>query len=489
MWMTGYEKFFEDMLTNQAVAHTKLRISTMKTALTIPWLIVAPATATATATAAPPAAAPPPNILFIVADDMGYADCGVQGCRDVPTPNIDSLAKDGLRFTDGYVTGAVCSPTRAALMTGRHQLRDGVADWIAPGRPGLNAGVPTVADYLKKAGFSTAIIGKWHLGEQEPCNPLNRGFDEFFGFIGGGHVYLPKPNGKGEYNAPILRNRQPINEQRYLTDAFGEEAVAFIARRRDATKPFFLYLAFNAVHCPLEAAEEYLQRFAAIHDKQRRTYAGMLSAMDQAIGNVLKAVRDAGIEEKTLIYFISDNGGPITRNAPNASLNTPLRGGKGETWEGGIRVPFILKWSGRLKAGATFSQPVTQMDVTATVLALAGAEVDARWPIDGVNLMPFLTAPEKGGVPHQMLCWEYGPQWSIRQGQWKLTYAWPDKTAKTPILGLYDLSRDISESVDLSAAQPERVKQLQADWTRWRNQVGGSQTAPAVKSIDVNDAP
>lgn len=453
----------------------------MNTALTIPWLIVA------LATVALAAAPPPPNILFIVADDMGYADCGVQGCRDVPTPHIDSLAKDGLRFTDGYVTGAVCSPTRAALMTGRHQLRDGVADWIAPGRPGLNAGVPTVADYLKKTGYSTALIGKWHLGEQEACHPLRRGFNEFFGFIGGGHVYLPKPNGKGEYSAPILRNREPVNEQLYLTEAFGAEAVAFIDRQRNATKPFFLYLAFNAVHCPLEATEEYLQRFGSIPDKQRRTYAGMLSAMDDAIGKVLKAVRDAGLEEKTLIYFISDNGGPITRNAPNASLNTPLRGGKGEAWEGGIRVPFILKWSGHLTAGATFTQPVTQMDVTATVLALAGAAVDAKWPIDGVDLMPFLNAPAKGGVPHEMLYWEYGPQWAIRKGQWKLTYAWPGKDAKTPVMGLYDLSRDRGETRDLSEDQPELVKQLRADWTRWRENVGDRPQAPEVKSIDMND--
>jgi arylsulfatase A-like enzyme len=448
--------------------------------------LLIPAVLSVGAAAADPAR---PHVLFIVADDMGYADCGVQGCPDVPTPHIDSLAAGGVRFTQGYVTGAVCSPSRAALMTGRHQLRDGVPDWIPPGKPGLRAGVPTLADYLKKAGYRTALVGKWHLGEQEQCNPLNRGFDEFFGFLGGGHVYLPKPGGKGEYNLPILRNREPIDEKRYLTEAFGDEAAAFIARQREVARPFFLYLAFNAVHCPLEATEEHLRRFPKIEDKRRRTYAGMLSAMDDAIGKVLKAVRDAGFEEKTVIYFISDNGGPITRNAPNASQNTPLRGGKGETWEGGIRVPFILKWSGHLKAGTTFTQPVIQMDVTATVLALAGAGVDPRWPIDGVNLMPFLNATEPGGAPHPRLCWEYGPQWAIREGDWKLTYAWPGKDAKKPVLGLFDLSRDIGESRDVSAEQPERVKQLQADWHAWRKGVGGDAPVPEAKAKDVNDSP
>lgn len=430
-----------------------------------------------------------PNVLFIVADDMGYGDCGFQGCSDVPTPNIDSLARDGIRFTDGYVTGAVCSPSRAALMTGRHQLRDGVPDWIPPGQSGMNTHVPTLAYYLKKAGFTTALIGKWHLGEAEACHPLNRGFDDFFGFVGGGHVYLPFSKTKGEYSAPIFRDRQPVDEQRYLTDAFGEEAVDYIIKKRKADKPFFLYLAFNAVHCPLEATEVYLQRFASIKDKKRRTYAAMLSAMDDAIGKVLKAVKDVGIEENTLIYFISDNGGPITRNAPNASLNTPLRGGKGETWEGGIRVPFILKWSGHWPAGSTFIQPVTQMDVTATVLALAGVTVDAEWPIDGVNLLPFLHAQEKAAAPHQQLCWEYGPQWAIRQGSWKLTYAWPDKQAKSPVLGLYDLANDIGEAHDLASSQPELVKQLQTDWTRWRTSVAAFNRHAEVNAKDVNDSP
>jgi arylsulfatase A-like enzyme len=415
--------------------------------------------------------APRPNILFIVADDMGYADCGAHRCRDIPTPHLDALAASGVRFTDGYVTGAVCSPSRAALMTGRHQLRVGVPDWIPPGQRGMDSDVPTVAEYLRKSGYRTALVGKWHLGEQDECHPLNRGFDEFFGFLGGGRSYWPQTPASAQYGGErylqLLRGREPATETEYLTFAFGREAVNFISRQRGQTQPFFLMLSFNAVHDPMEAPDDYLRRFSAIEDKGRRTYAGMLSAMDETIGRVLKAVREAGIEKDTLVCFISDNGGPITRNAPNSSHNTPLRGGKGETWEGGIRVPFFMKWSGQLNPGTTFGEPVTQMDLSATVLALAGATPDPKWPLDGVNLMPFLTAKKKGGQPHDVLCWEYGAQWAIREGPWKLTYALPGRDAKKPILGLYDLSHDAGENRDLSAEQPQRVERLRAAWEDW----------------------
>lgn len=432
-----------------------------------------------------------PNILFIVADDMGYADCGVQGCKDVPTPNLDALAAGGVRFTDGYVTGTVCSPSRAALMTARYHYRDGVFDWLPPGKTGMNFGVPTVAGYLKKAGYRTAIVGKWHLGEQEECQPLKRGFDEFYGFLGGGRSYFPdKPKAAGakiDHYTQIVRGAEPVVEKEYTTHAFAREAMDFLARQKGSAQPFFLYLAFNAVHTPMEAPDDYLARFTNIGDKKRRTYAGMLSAMDDDVGRVLKALHESGVEDHTLICFISDNGGPITRNAPNASMNTPLRGGKGETWEGGIRVPFFMKWNGHLKAGATFTQPVIQMDITATVLALAGVKADAQWPIDGVNLLPFLDGERS--APHQMLCWEYGQQWAIREGQWKLTFALPDKAAKTPVLGLYDLNSDISETHDLAAAHPERVKQLQSDWAGWRKNVLGDKPAADVKPKAANDSP
>jgi arylsulfatase A-like enzyme len=224
-----------------------------------------------------------PNIVVILADDMGYADIGVHGCTDIPTPNIDRIATQGVRFTDAYANGSFCTPTRAALMSCRYQQRSGNDDLDGVTGP-LPLGICTLPDRMRAAGYTTGMVGKWHLGGKDGYTPLDRGFDEFFGFLGGGHYYLPNPKGKGSYYAPIFRNRQPVDEQRYLTDAFGEEAAAFLQRHRESHEPLFLYLAFNAVHTPMQATSEDLQRFADIPNRQRRTYAAMLSAMDRAIG-------------------------------------------------------------------------------------------------------------------------------------------------------------------------------------------------------------
>jgi arylsulfatase A-like enzyme len=430
-----------------------------------------------------------PNILYIVADDMGYADCGVHGSKDVPTPHIDSIAKQGIRFTDAYVTGPVCSPTRASLMTGRYHNRDGVHRVIAPGGPGLNPGVPTVADYLKSAGYRTGIVGKWHLGEAPDYHPLKRGFDEFYGTLGGARSYFPDASGivaGGVGDTRILRGNEPVELKEYATVAFGREAVEFIQRQKDGSQPFFLYLAFTAPHAPMHAMEEDLARFSGIEDKRRRTYAAMMAAMDDAIGRVLAAVREAGFENNTLICFLSDNGGAIKKLGDNASKNTPLRGAKGQTWEGGIRVPMFVKWAGHLKPG-TYSQPVINMDLTATILALAGVTPDAKWPIDGVNLMPFLEG--KPGEPHPMLCWDYGGQWAIRQGRWKLVSADPGEGEKKPAIELYDLAQDIGEQNDLSAQHPELVKQLQSDWQAWRKEVVVKKPAASAGPKNHADTP
>ncbi len=405
-----------------------------------------------------------PNIVFIVADDMGYADCGVQGCTDVPTPNLDALANGGARFTNGYVTGTVCSPSRASLMTGRYHYRDGVKDWIPPGKSGLNTDVPTIASQLQKAGYQTAHVGKWHLGEEDACHPLNRGFKEFFGFLGGGRSYFPDKNAtpaqKINRYTQLVRGTETVTESEYLTSAFAREAVSFIRTKRD--QPFFLYLAFNAVHTPMQppAGEE---RFTSIADQKRRAYAGMLTSMDEGIGRVTEAIRETGIERDTLICFISDNGGPITRNAPNASRNTPLRGGKGETWEGGIRVPFFVKWTDRIPAGKVVHEPVIQMDLTATCLEIAGAKVDVRWPLDGKTILPLLEG--NSASIHDQLCWSYEHQWAIRQGEWKLTVAGSKKDAPP---ALYNLGTDPREENDLSAQEPDRVAKMQAAWEKWR---------------------
>ena len=414
----------------------------------------------------PVGAASRPNFVFIVADDMGYADCGVQGCSDVPTPNLDALATGGARFTNGYVTGTVCSPSRASLMTGRYHYRDGVKDWIPPGKPGLNPSVPTIATYLKQSGYETGIVGKWHLGEDATCHPFQRGFNAFFGFLGGGRSYFPdkptSPNQPVNHYTQVVRGNDPVPESEYLTSAFAREAVSFINTHRQ--HPFFLYLAFNAVHTPMQppAGED---RFASIADPKRRAYAGMLASMDQAVGRVSEALQSTGLERNTFICFISDNGGPITRNAPNASKNTPLRGGKGETWEGGIRVPFFVKWTGTIDAGKVIHQPVIQMDLTATTLELAGAKADPQWPIDGKNIMPLLKG---SNTPvHDQLCWSYEHQWAIRHGNWKLTVAGPKKDAKP---ALFDLDQDPQEQSDLSEQHPDKVESLRNRWEKWRSQ-------------------
>ncbi|MBN1509046.1 MAG: sulfatase [Sedimentisphaerales bacterium] len=403
-----------------------------------------------------------PNILFIVADDMGYADAGFHGCKDIPTPNLDALAASGVRFTSGYVSGPYCSPTRAGLMTGRYQTRFG-HEFNPGGTSGLPLTERTIAERLKAAGYVTGLVGKWHLGAQGEFHPQRRGFDEFYGFLGGAHDYF-KPAG-------ILRGTEAVTQLDYTTDAFGREAAAFIERHK--SEPWFLYLAFNAVHTPMQATHERVAKFANEADEKRRTYDAMMLALDEAVGRVRKKLFETGLEQSTLVCFISDNGGPTMPSTTiNASRNTPLRGSKRTTLEGGIRVPFIVSWPGRLKPGVS-DRPVIQLDLTATALSVAGVRVSPSWNLDGVNLLPFL-AGEKTGAPHDPLYWRFGQQMAIRLGDYKLVRY--DSNADTltgarnqPVTAarLYDLAADIGESNDLSATMPDRVKDLQSRWDTW----------------------
>ena len=412
--------------------------------------------------AAAPAGARP-NILFIVADDMGYADVGFQGCRDIPTPNVDALAGSGVRFPSGYVSGPYCSPTRAGLLTGRYQTRFGHEFNPGGGGQGLPVTERTIADRLQAAGYVTGLVGKWHLGAEPAMRPPQRGFAEFYGFLGGAHSYT---NAKG-----ILRGDAPVNELDYTTDAFGREAVAFIERHR--TQPWFLYLAFNAVHTPMEATDDRLAKFPDIADKKRRKYAAMLLAMDEAIGRVRQELVAAGLVENTLVFFLSDNGGPTMPGTTiNASRNTPLRGSKRTTLEGGIRVPFVISWPGHLEPGV-YAQPVIQLDATATALAAAGVETPPAWRLEGVNLVPFLKG-DQSGAPHEALYWRFGEQMAIRAGDYKLVRY--DHNADTQTgkarqgvtaPKLYNLATDIGETHDLAAELPDKVRELQARWAAW----------------------
>ena len=403
----------------------------------------------------------PPNIVVILADDLGYAELGCQGCEDIPTPHIDSIASGGVRFTQGYVTCPVCAPTRAGLLTGRYQQRFGFEtnpgpEAYADKSFGLPPEQPTLAERLKPLGYATGMVGKWHVGYRPELTPPRRGFDEFFGFLSGAHNYLP-----GGRRSDLRRGMDAVaDEKEYLTDAFGREAVAFIEKNK--ARPFFLYLPFNAVHSPLEAADRYLRRVEGIKDATRRTYAAMTVAMDDAVGRVLESLRKEGMEENTLVFFLSDNGGPTPQTT---SSNKPLRGHKGQVWEGGIRVPFMVQWKGRLPAGKAFTEPVASLDIVPTVLAAVGSPAKADDNLDGVDLLPFLGG-RKPGRPHDVLYWRFHTRQAIRSGDWKLV-----KEQGQDRWELYNLAEDIGESKDLAEKMPEKVRELEKAWQEWNAQL------------------
>jgi len=432
-----------------------------------------------------------PNVIVILADDLGYADLGVQGGKDVPTPNIDSIAKSGVRCTQAYVSCPYCSPTRAGLNTGRYQTRFG-HEFNEPGPAGRESfGLPlsekTIANRFKDLGYVTGAIGKWHLGFSADRWPTARGYDEFFGTLANTPFFHP---------TNFLDSRKPDQPQTvaddsfYTTDAYGERAEQFINAHKDQS--FLLYLPFNAQHVPTQAPPKYLDRFPQINDPSRKLYAAVLAAFDDAVGRVLKTLRDNRLEENTLIFFTSDNGGPITKMGGNGSNNRPFKGQKGDTWEGGIHVPFFAQWKGRLPAGKVYEQPVISLDILPTAVAAAGSQPASDWQLDGVNLLPYLGG-QNSAAPHDALYWRFGPEWAIRQGNWKLVVGFdyvanntPDpreplpanpppappqpQLVKVTAPQLFNLADDPGETKDLAAAQPQRVAELKAAWDKWNHQ-------------------
>jgi arylsulfatase A-like enzyme len=461
-----------------------------------------------------PAGPRPPNVVFILADDMGWNDItahggGVAGGR-VPTPNIDSLARDGVDFTNGYAGDATCAPSRAAIMTGRYATRFGfeftpapvafeklvgtasepgalVAPKFFPDRlkampPGSTASTPTavnelsvpaseitIAQVLKSAGYHTLHFGKWHLGGKAGARPEQKGFDESLGFIAGASMYLPEhdpgvENSKQPWD-PIDRflwpnlpyavqfNGSPLFAPRgYMTDYLTDEAVQAVKANRN--RPFFLYFAPNAIHTPLQAAKADYDALPQIKDHRLRVYGAMVRNLDRNVGRLLQALRDEGLDKNTLVIFTSDNGGAGYIGLPD--VNKPYRGFKSTFFEGGVHAPFFMRWPGVIPAGARFAAPVGHVDIFATAAAAAGAKVPTDRVIDGVNLLPFLSG-QATGRPHQTLYWRSGQYKMLRDGDWKL-----QSSEAQNRVWLYDLAADPTERHDLSKTNPEKVRALMA---------------------------
>ena len=442
-------------------------------------------TANAMPQAVSPAPAPmqlerKPNIIVILTDDQGYADVGFNGSTEIPTPNIDRIANEGVRFDRGYVSFPVCGPSRAGLLTGRYQSRFGY-DLNASENPlDTKAGLPlterTIADVLKPAGYKSAVIGKWHMGNHPQFHPMERGFDEFYGFPNGGHVYFldrlrniptaEAKNGGQLYQSWLTVGREQVKTTGYLTDWLSEKAVDFVERRKD--EPFFLYLAYNAPHTPMHATKKYLDRFAHIKDERRRTYAAMISAVDDGVGDVLNKLDEHGLADDTIVFFLSDNGGPLQR-AVNGSVNLPLRGGKGDLFEGGVRVPFAMRWTGQIPKGQDYSHPVSSLDIMATAAGVNGVTVPQSNALDGVNLVPYLSGQMGNQEPHAQLFWRYtsNTRDNSKIGR-RATVSGQDKLVQYQRNRmLFDLSRDKGEQDNLRGQEKAKADNLYKSWEEW----------------------
>jgi arylsulfatase A-like enzyme len=422
-----------------------------------------------------------PNIIVILADDLGWGDlsCYPQD-RSIPdarlrTPNIDSLAAEGARFTQGYATCTVCTPSRAGLMTGRYQQRMGWYEFIEA-RVGLPKGELTLADCLKRAGYATACIGKWHLGDTPELGPLRHGFDRFYGFLGGQHDFFdvclgdPTTGFSFDHDACVLDQDKPVEKMDYFTEELTKHAIAFVDEQARAGKPFFLYLPYSAPHPPMQATWERLKPFADARGGKfttRDICRAMIETMDDGIGQLLTRLMHLGIDDNTLIFFSSDNGGADDKdNQPLVQHNGGLRPRKGFLWEGGVRVPYIVRWPGHMPKGVVYDKPVSHLDIFATAIAAAGATGPDK-PLDGVDLVPCLTG-SKDRIPHETLYWGFNSEanrWAVRHGDWKLTRDIEDYKAqklwpKGVVEELHNIATDPHERQNLADKHPEIVKQL-----------------------------
>jgi len=413
-----------------------------------------------------------PNILFIFSDDMGYGDLGCFGSTQVKTPNIDALAMGGMKFTNAYAAAPVCAPSRAGLLTGRYQGRFGfehnlsTPKHVKPEMVGIPLDELLISDRLKKLGYHTGIVGKWHVGEYLPeHHPNARGFDYFYGMLGGHHDYFPN-----EKNSHIMENEKRITEfsTPYLTDEFTIKAIDFMDPK--LAKPWYLYLSYNSPHSPMQAKDVDMKDYIGVLPKTRQIYCAMQQNMDQNIGKLVKHLKVTKQYENTLIVYFNDNGGSVE---VSKAINAPLRGTKGTFLEGGIRVPMIMHWKGKIKPNSVYEQPVIAQDFTPTFVGLAGGTVveeiipnknkkkERKRIRDGVDLMPYIHG-KKESSPHKSLYWRMLARGgAIRTGDWKLLMAPHQPTM------LFNLKDDISELNNLATKMPEKVKEMTTEYHLW----------------------
>lgn len=426
-----------------------------------------------------------PNVVVLFSDDAGYADFGFQpdATADLAplTPNIDSIAAAGVRFTNAYMSGCVCSPSRAGLMTGRYQGRFGHEHNIPPGYMdgGMDLEHETVADRLQALGYATGLVGKWHLGYPEPYQPNQRGFQWFHGLLQGARRYFPLENPSP--HQVIQENGVALPEEGYVTDRFGDAAVRFIEEHR--AEPFFLFVSFTAPHGPLQAKPEDLALLEHIEAKKRRRYAGLVKSLDDNVGKVLEALKRTDLEQDTLLVFTNDNGGQTSTGA----INTPLRGRKGMLLEGGIRVPMCLRWPGVVSAGSVIDDPIISLDLLPTFVHAAGGETPDTWALDGIDMGPRLRGETKALAPRPFFWRQFGSggEIAMRLGSLKLRL---DRRESTVVPELYDLSKDIGEATNLAEESPEVIELLtvmldhweqQLEQPRWRRDAGRKRRRPA----------
>jgi arylsulfatase A-like enzyme len=394
-----------------------------------------------------------PNIIVILIDDAGYADFGFMGSRDLQTPEIDKLAASGTIFTDAHVSSTVCSPSRAGIISGRYQQRFGFECNGTGDNSGLDPSEITIGQALKNNNYKTIAIGKWHLGEDKQYLPNNRGFDEFYGFIAGSRQYFYKPDedDKAGSTKALMHNNTQIKFDGYMTDVLGDAAVDYIGQK--SQQPFFMYLSFNAVHTPMQAKPEDLEKFK---DHPRKMLAAMTWSLDQNVGKVIRKLEEEKLLENTLIFFLSDNGGAHN----NQSSVYPLKGWKGNDFEGGHRVPFVVSWKGRLPSGSKNHQLTSALDIYATSLAASGAKAVKEKPLDGVNLIPFIME-KRDAEPHGSLFWRKDKDAAARVGDYKLIRL--DNFGSV----LYDVEKNIGETQDLTSSEKSRSDQLHVELREW----------------------